>query len=375
MAAMEPSEFFKKKRDASEIKSEIINKYFNAWCGIILFGQKWKTIKTVLYIDLFSGPGYYDDEDSSTPIKVLYSIFKSTGSRCDLNNSVQTFFNDSDRTMVASLQQNIEKLPYYDKLVHKPIILNEDANYELLTRLLNTDHPALTFIDPFGYSFSQKMLLLSVKKWGSDLFMLFNFNRIRSAVKNSTVDSLMHEIFGNRLDHIRDFYSKNRNANKREEFIMDNFEGIFRDRGYRTFKFRINFPHRKQTSHYLIFVSRVDLACTKIKEIMMKYSDYQEDGVPLFGANLKQTQTSLFHDHYKYSIINLIADLVNKADLFNNKTVEMIYEKHNVGTNYIKDNYKTAYERLKLQDKVEFFNAKTGQIVNKFTYTCVIRYK
>lgn len=208
MAAIEPSEFFKKKRNASEIKSEIMNKYFNAWCGIILFGQRLKTIKTVLYIDLFSGPGYYDDGDPSTPIKVLHSIFKSTGFRWDLNNSVQTFFNDSDKAMVATLQQNIEKLPYYDKLIHKPIILNEDANYELLTRLLKTDHPALTFIDPFGYSFSQRMLLLSVKEWGSDLFMLFNFNRIRSAVKNSTVDILMQEIFGDRLDHIRDFIAQ-----------------------------------------------------------------------------------------------------------------------------------------------------------------------
>lgn len=155
---------------------------------------------------------------------------------------------------------------------------------------------------------------------------------------------------------------------------MDNFEGIFLDKGYRTFKFRINFPHKKQTSHYLIFVSKVDLAYTRIKEIMMKYSDYQEDGVPLFGANLKQTQTSLFHDHYKYSIVNLAADLAKKAHLFNNKTLEVIYEKHNVGTNYIKDNYKVAYEKLKLQNKVEFLNAKTGHVVNKITYTCVIRY-
>lgn len=58
MASIEPQDFFKKKRDTSEIKSEILNRYFNTWCGIILYGQKKRVVNSVLYIDLYSGPGY-----------------------------------------------------------------------------------------------------------------------------------------------------------------------------------------------------------------------------------------------------------------------------------------------------------------------------
>lgn len=376
MASINPECFFKEKRNTSEIKSEILNKYFKAWCGILLYGQKFKRINTVLYVDLYSGPGYYEDGQPSTPIKILESIHKSSGERIDLNMSVKTFFNDSTKSVVEKLKANLSSLPFYEELHHAPLVLNEKANQRLLVNLLNNSNPSLTFIDPFGYSFSQEMLLQSVKNWGSDLFMLFNVNRIRSAVLNDNVSDLMKEIFGDRINDIREYYKREKKPKKRETFIIDSFENIFRERNYLTFKFKINFPHRNQTSHYLVFVTKARIAYMRIKEIMTKYSDFQEDGVPLFGANQKRLRLLVpdYHRYLPHSIINLTEDLYRKQSLYNLCSINEVFENHNIGTNYIKENYKEAFRLLRERGLVDIRDAKKGGPAGKITYTSIIQF-
>ncbi|MHC2992309.1 hypothetical protein OB13_12160 [Pontibacter sp. HJ8] len=375
MAAIETSDFFKKERKASEIKSEILGPCFEVWCGIVLSGQQAQVVNPVLYLDLQAGQGYAEDGAPAIPVKVLQSLYKTTGSRFDLNKSVKTFFSDADKSVATQLEAQIGNLPFHRELIHKPVILQEEADAELLKQLLEEGHPAFTFLDPFESSFSQEMLLQFLKQPGSDFLQLFQPDSMRAALKNKAIDSLMQEIFGDRLDRIKEFNKGTRDGEKREAFLSESFEGIFRDKGYYTFTFRINFPDKKQTSHYLLFASRSDLAYTRVKELMLKYSDYQEDGVPLFGANLKQQQMALFHEHYAYSIESLAKDLSQKAALYNNVALQRIYEKHNLGTQFSLENYKVAYEKLMKSGKVRFYNPKTGQSVSKLTYTSLIRYK
>jgi three-Cys-motif partner protein len=372
MATISTDNFFATKRNESEIKSEILNQYFKAWAGILLFGQKFKSIKNLVYIDLYAGTGYYEDGTPSTPIKILESIAKTKGHpHIDFSISVKTFFNDEKKSVVEKLKENILKSDFTNALKHKPEFLNEPASRELLEKLLNNEHPALTFIDPFGYGYSQDMLLHAIRKWGSDVFMLFNMNRIRSAVMNNEVSENMIKIFGEkRLSLIRGFYTTEKNPQKREMKIIEAFEGIFRETGAKTFKFRINFPDRNQTSHYLILASKHRLAYQKIKEIMEKYSEKQEDGVPMFGINLKPKQllTMDYYRYFPYSIYKLKDSLVSNRDEFQGKTLEEIYEKHNIDTNYVKENYKKALEELIQEDKATFSNPKG----KKLTYTSII---
>jgi three-Cys-motif partner protein len=370
MAGIEAEDFFKKKRETSEIKSEIFIKYFKFWCGILLHGQKYKQINEVIYIDLFSGPGYYEDQEPSTPIKILNSIFKTNGQKIDLNISVKTFFNDSNSGLIAQLEKNINELEYYPNLVHKPVLLNKVASRTLLTSLLKKNVPSLTFIDPFGYTFSMQMLLDSVREWGSDLFMLFNLNRIRAAIMNPTVEKLMNEIFQNELNEIRDYYLKETNPHKREDYILDKFEKLFRDKGYFLFKFKINFLEKNSTSHYLILVTKVKIAYNSMKDIMSKYSDYQPDGVPLFATNTISTPL-FFDDLATYSILKLKDDLIKNSNRYNYMVLEDIFLEHSINTNYIKVNYKSAIELLLNETKIKIENPK-GEIAKKITYTCKI---
>lgn len=372
MPGISLSDFFKEKRSASEIKSEILNEYFKAWAAILLRGQRYKKINKLLYVDLFSGPGLYENGKPSTPIKILNSINESKGQYIDFDKSVKTFFNDKSPKLIKDLKKNIEELPYYDQLTHKPVIANEVASQQLLERYLNSNIPSLTFIDPLGYNYTQNMLLYSVKNWGSDLFMLFNFNRIRAAIRNKLVRENMEGIFTSYYDEISAFYKKESSPHKREEFIIKTFEKIFIDKGYYILKFRVSFPNRNQTSHYLFFISKVKLAITRAKEIMTKYSDVQDDGVPLFGANIKQ-DAIFFPSLCKYSITKLSESILRDRAIFNLKTIDELYQEHNYQTNYVKQNYKDAVQLLINENKMTLFD-KNGKETNRLTYTAKIKF-
>ncbi|MEM8524846.1 MAG: three-Cys-motif partner protein TcmP [Bacteroidota bacterium] len=372
MPGISLSDFFSEKRDASEIKSEILNEYFKAWAAIMLKGQRYKRIEKILYVDLFSGPGLYEDGSPSTPIKILNSIYNSKETFVDYDKHVQTFFNDKDGKLIDDLKRNISNLDYFDKLKYKPIIVNNSASLDILKKALSDSCPALTFIDPLGYGFTQRMLMFAIKNWGSDLFMLFNFNRIRAAIKNKKVEQNMVEIFGDYLQELQDFYDKESSPQKREVFIIETFQRIFEDKGYMTLKFKVNFPDRDQTSHYLFFISKVQLAITRAKEIMSKYSDYQNDGIPYFGANLNIPPV-LMPDMNIHSLNKLAKSIYDLREEFDGKKIEDVYMAHNYKTNYIKPNYKEAFSRLLKDSKVNLYDKK-GKGTTRITYTATVKF-
>lgn len=54
--------FFDESREQSIIKGEIVEKYFDAWAGIITGAQTQRqpgADNRIAYIDLFAGPGLY----------------------------------------------------------------------------------------------------------------------------------------------------------------------------------------------------------------------------------------------------------------------------------------------------------------------------
>jgi three-Cys-motif partner protein len=64
--------FFDESREQSIIKAEIVEKYFDAWAGIITATQdRTGKEKRIGYVDLFAGPGRYKDGSDSTPLRVL----------------------------------------------------------------------------------------------------------------------------------------------------------------------------------------------------------------------------------------------------------------------------------------------------------------
>lgn len=374
MSTVDTSEFFKEQRSSAEIKSELLNEFFKAWCSAQLQGQRYKSNPVLAFIDLYAGDGKPEDGKPATPVRILNSIFGATD-KYNLNKVVRTFFNDEKKTVSAKLKENLQQLPYYEDLQHKPVLLHEEASLPALAKLLGNDVPTLLYLDPFGYEFSQQLLLQSVRRWGLDLFMLFTPAKLRASVQGAADDSIMADVFGKeRLEKIQAFCDRYQDAGQREDFMVDQFEEIFREKDYKTFRFKISLPKKNQTSHYLFFVSKNDAPYMKMKELMLMYSDYQEDGVPLFGANIKH-QLSLFQEQYRYSIKNLIADLAGKRSYYHELPIDSIYRHHNIGTNYIRGNYKEAFEALKEEGVIAPINPVSRQPMRKVSFTSIIGYK
>ena len=63
-------EFFDEMTEQSRVKVEIVKNYFLAWANVILHSVR-EVGGKLGYMDLFSGPGLYEDGTKSTPILIL----------------------------------------------------------------------------------------------------------------------------------------------------------------------------------------------------------------------------------------------------------------------------------------------------------------
>ena len=139
--------FFEESREQSRIKSAIVAKYFSAWATVILSRMRLRP-KRIAYVDLFAGPGRYDDGTTSTPILVLETALNAPA----LAEALVTVFNDKDEAHCRSLETAIAGIPGIDDLRHKPIVRNDEVGDRIVgafeaARLV----PTLCFIDPWGY--------------------------------------------------------------------------------------------------------------------------------------------------------------------------------------------------------------------------------
>ena len=126
---MMDSHFFKEQREQSLIKARIVSKYFTAWAKIILSVQKKnpRYSQKMAYIDLFAGPGRYDDQSKSTPLMVLDAILANP----DLTNRVVTIFNDKDMENIESLKAVVSQLDGIENLRFPPIYDNIEVGQEI----------------------------------------------------------------------------------------------------------------------------------------------------------------------------------------------------------------------------------------------------
>jgi three-Cys-motif partner protein len=88
---MSLKKFFTKTTRQSIIKTKIVSKYFWAWAKVIIPSTK-KGSNKIAYIDLFAGPGRYEDGTKSTPLLILEQAIADQ----NLRDMLVTIFNDKD---------------------------------------------------------------------------------------------------------------------------------------------------------------------------------------------------------------------------------------------------------------------------------------
>lgn len=106
--------FFVDQSEQSAVKAHIVSSYFSAWSRVI---QKWNT--PMAYIDLFCGPGKYENDKPSAPLLVVQNTLANPA----LLNRMNFVFNDKDPNNISMLKQAISQIDENSKLVLKTLMM------------------------------------------------------------------------------------------------------------------------------------------------------------------------------------------------------------------------------------------------------------
>jgi len=332
------SYWFQEQREQSMIKARIVSKYFKQWAYVMLGTIKKydRQAQKLAYIDLFAGPGRYDDQSKSTPILVLETILADS----ELSSRMLTLFNDKDNDNIESLKTTVAQMPNIESLQHEPIFFNEEIGDEIAQWFSHQRMvPTFFFIDPWGYKgLSHNLVSSIIKDWGCDCVFFFNYNRINMAVNNFVIEPHLLSLFGKeQLIQVRERID-NANPDERESVIIQALCYAFKENGQKyVLPFRFKNNEGTRTSHHLIFITKNFRGYDIMKTIMAEESSDSKDGVANFEYNPRDTrykQGSLF-DLLSRPLEDLQEMLLRR---YIGQTIDFtkLYEEHSVDTPYIK---------------------------------------
>lgn len=346
---MPTDRFFEETKEQSVIKSSIVTKYFWAWAKVIIPSAK-QYNNDIAYIDLFAGPGRYEDGAKSTPVLILEQAIENP----DMRKMLVTIFNDKDNNHTRSLEEAINAIPNIDTLKHKPQVRNGEVGEEIVKffegmRLA----PTLFFVDPWGYKGLSLRLVNSVlKDWGCDCIFFFNYNRINMGLRNPDVREHMNALFGEEhADSLRE-QLKGLSPQDREFTIIEELTKSIQDMGGKyVLPFCFKNDRGTRTSHHLIFCSKGFKGYEIMKEIMAKESSTADQGVPSFIYNpVDERYKRLFE--FTRPLDDLKEMLLSE---FSGKKLKVqdIFEQHSVDKPFLKSNYKDCLRKLEEEGKVK----------------------
>ena len=358
--------FFSQATEQSQVKTAIVDKYFEAWAGVMISQAKkypWKSSGRIAYVDLFAGPGYYKNGTPSTPILILRKAIEDE----DLRERLVTVFNDKDSYVCDALESAIQQLPGIQQLKHPPQVRVSEIGDEIVEILSQrTLVPTLFFMDPFGYKgLSHALFNSALKDWGSECVIFFNLNRIRMTLHNELFREHMEALFGGerfdtlcqRLTHLT--------IQARELAIVEAMCAALEDAGAEyVLPFRFKDERGTRTSHYLIHASKNELGYEIMKGIMAGESSQTDQGVPSFEYSPADRRFPRL-----FELTRPLDDLEDMLlDEFAESTLTMleVYRAHHVNRPYIKRNYKHVLYRMETNRKLSCNPPHTDRRKNTF---------
>lgn len=349
---MTDSGFFEISKEQSRVKAAIVSKYFDAWANVMMAVQdreKGKYDNKIAYLDLFAGPGRYDDGTKSTPLMILEKAIASN----KLRERLVSIFNDKDENNTQSLQEAIKNLPGIETLKYQPEVHNREVGTEIVKmfeqkRLI----PTFFFVDPWGYKgLSLQLVNAVLKDWGCDCVFFFNYNRISMGISNEIVEEHMNALFGKeRADKLRE-QLKGLVPDECELMIVEELCQAIKATGKKyVLPFRFKSDTGKRTSHHLIFVSKDFKGYKIMKDVMARESSASTQGVPSFEYSPASIRQPLLFQLTRP--LDDLEDMLLHRLAGRTMTFDQIYEKHSVDTPYVEKNYKEALLRLEAAGKI-----------------------
>ena len=352
--------FFEESREQSRIKATIVEKYFDAWAGIIVNAQNRyhpQSDNRIGYLDLFAGPGRYKDGAASTPLRILQKAISNPV----YTERLMTIFNDKDPDNVRALESEISQLPGHEELRHQPVIWNQVVGDDI-ARMFEEKHtiPLLAFVDPWGYKGLTLGLVDAVlKDWGCDCIFFFNYSRINAGLSNPFVHEHMCALFGNtKAASLRDELDP-MSPPAREATIVEALACALKGFGHRyVLPFCFKNESGNRTMHHLILVTKAFKGYEVMKEIMAKMSTSDAQGVPSFTYSPADSSRQQLLLALNRPLDDLQWQILRD---YSGKTITMrrLYEEHSVNRPYLSTNYKTVLAALEKQGKVKTSGRKS----------------
>lgn len=344
--------FFDEQSEQSQIKAAIVTDYFWQWAGFMV-GQQKKFPQfggKLQYIDLFAGPGRYENGAKSTPLMILERAAQDR----EISARLCAVFNDKDEANTKSLESELKALPGYSNLKNPPKVYTGEVGEEIVKQLQGLRLiPTFLFVDPFGYKgLSLRLVQSVIKDWGCDCVFFFNYNRISMGLGNQVVEEHMDALFGkDRADKLRErFRMQKVGPGEREMFIVDEMQMALKEMGGKfVLPFRFRNEEGTRTTHHLFFVSKAFKGYDLMKEVMYKHS-HKEGTVANFEYNPADAKfRSLFELTRPLGDLEhqLLAELAGQTLPF-----RQLYESHSVGRPYVLVNYREVLCRMEQEKKV-----------------------
>lgn len=359
---MPTERFFEETREQSQVKTEIVEKYFYTWARIISASQdrhRPQGPKKIAYIDLFAGPGRYKDGAISTPLRILQKAIDDS----ECAQRLVTIFNDRDENHVHELAEAIKALPGIERLKYQPLIWNFEVGAEI-AKAFESVHtiPILAFIDPWGYKGLSLGLVNSfLKDWGCDCIFFFNYNRINMGLSNPFVQEHMCALFGQQRATTLRGELERMQPEEREAAVVNALALALKEFGHHfVLPFCFKNAAGTRTSHHLILVSKHFKAYEVMKDIMAKYSSEQRQGVPSFTylppSNQSQQLLLEFNrplDDLREMLLSTYAGQI--------LTLTKIYEQHSVDRPFVKKNYTDVLGAIESEGRISVQRPPRGR--------------
>lgn len=270
--------FFTDQTEQSRVKAQIVSSYFRAWSSVI---KKWDG--PMGYIDLFCGPGQYENNQPSAPLLIINSTLTDPL----LTSKMHFIFNDYDPQNIAVLKESIANTPNASLLKGRLQFYDQTVGQDFYTRLnIPRNMPILSFVDPFGYKgLSLNLIDRLIANSGSDCIFFFNYNRINMALSSNTkFDEYLNGLFGTQRTQDLKKQLCTLQPSQREPIVLEALIEALRERkGNYVLPFKFYSTEMLRTSHFIIFVTKHPLACKIMKQIMYTNSAKDCDGVATFS--------------------------------------------------------------------------------------------
>lgn len=345
---MVDAEFFEEPLENSKVKSRIVAKYFSSWANVILpsvIGRNGR----LGYIDLYSGPGSYEDGTDSTPLKIL----KDAATKPELRNRLVAMFNDKEKSNCDKLEKAIKSLPEFSQFKNPPKVYCQEVDDKITERLSSINLiPSVVFLDPWGYKgLTSDLISASLKDWACEVIFFFNYTRVNAAITNPALQSHVEKIFGkSRLQKMQSGIKQLASIQEREDLVTNELVEVLKEkRGKFVLKFKFWDEDKDKTSHFLVFVTKDVKGYEIMKDIMANESSPKAD-IASFEY-IPSTRQMLFPPVSRHSFDSLRDDILEHFK-GQSLSVQRIYEQHSVGTPFVKKNYKKVLLDLESAGKI-----------------------